>query len=234
MTDFAIWGPIARDDLPGLCDRVCAVLRDNGSGTARCDVAGIEPDAATIDALARLQLAARRLGCQVRLRNAPVELLQLVSFMGLSDVLPDKPPQGGTMATNRKLFVNIAVADLDRSVEFFTKLGFAFDPRFTDETATCMLVGEDAYFMLLTTAKFADFAKKDVGDATTHTAAMYALTAESREEVDRFADLALEAGATPAAEPIDLGFMVGRSFYDLDGHHWEIFWMDPAAAEQTG
>jgi ABC-type transporter Mla MlaB component len=86
--DFAIWGPIARDDLPGLCDRVCALLADNGAGVVRCDIDGVHADAVTVDALARLQLAARRQGCQVRLRNASGELLELVAFMGLRDVLP--------------------------------------------------------------------------------------------------------------------------------------------------
>jgi ABC-type transporter Mla MlaB component len=87
--DFAIRGPIARADLPGLCDRVCALLSESGSGTVLCDVRGVEPDAVTVDALARLQLAARRRQCQVRLRNASDELVELVAFMGLSDVLPD-------------------------------------------------------------------------------------------------------------------------------------------------
>ena len=87
--DFAIWGPIARDDLPGLCDRVCTLLTESGGGDLRCDVTGVDADAVTVDALARLQLAARRQGCQVRLRNASSELLELVAFMGLADVLPD-------------------------------------------------------------------------------------------------------------------------------------------------
>ncbi len=86
---FAVWGPIARADLPGLCDRVCALLGESDVRIALCDVEGVEPDAVTVDALARLQLAARRTGCQVRLRNASAELLELVAFMGLSDVLPD-------------------------------------------------------------------------------------------------------------------------------------------------
>jgi ABC-type transporter Mla MlaB component len=85
---FAVRGPIARDDLPGLSDRVCALLAATGPGTVRCDVHGVEPDAITVDALARLQLAARRHGCQVRLCNASDELLHLVAFMGLADVLP--------------------------------------------------------------------------------------------------------------------------------------------------
>ena len=133
---------------------------------------------------------------------------------------------------NRKMFLNLAVRDLDASVEFFTKLGFAFDERFTDETATCMLVGEDAYVMLLTESKFKEFTKKSISDANAQTEAMVALTVESKDEVDSFADKALAVGATQANEPSDLGFMYGRSFYDLDGHHWEIFWMDPVAVEQ--
>ena len=86
---FAVSGPIARADLPGLCERVCALLATSGAAIALCDVSGVEPDAVTADALARLQLAARRHGCQVRLRSASSELLELLAFMGLRDVLPD-------------------------------------------------------------------------------------------------------------------------------------------------
>jgi ABC-type transporter Mla MlaB component len=88
ILDFAITGPIARSDLPGLCDRVCALLRSERPTIALCDVTGVEPDAVCVDALARLQLAARRHGCVVRLRHATPELLELVAFMGLTDVLP--------------------------------------------------------------------------------------------------------------------------------------------------
>lgn len=87
--DFAIRGPIARDDLPGLCDRVCALLRETGAGVVRVDVGGVDVDAVTVDALARLQLAARRQGSEVRLRHASGDLRDLVAFMGLADVLPD-------------------------------------------------------------------------------------------------------------------------------------------------
>ena len=86
---FAVRGPIARADLPGLCDRVCALLKQSRAAVALCDVDGVEPDAVTVDALARLQLAARRHCCQVRLRGASPALLELVEFMGLRDVLPD-------------------------------------------------------------------------------------------------------------------------------------------------
>lgn len=88
VVDFAISGPIAQADLPGLCDRVCTLLAGSGAGIACCDVRGVEPDAVTVDALARLQLAARRHGCRVRLRHASEELRELVAFMGLTDVLP--------------------------------------------------------------------------------------------------------------------------------------------------
>ena len=86
---FAIYGPIARDDLPGLCDRVCALLSESEAGVAICDVRGVEPDAVTVDALCRLQLAAKRHGCKVRMRHASDELLELVAFMGLTEVLAD-------------------------------------------------------------------------------------------------------------------------------------------------
>ena len=87
---FSISGPITRADLPGLCVRVCTLLNESGAALAFCDVRGVEPDAVTVDALARLQLAARRYACQVRLRHASGELLELVRFMGLSEVLPDR------------------------------------------------------------------------------------------------------------------------------------------------
>jgi ABC-type transporter Mla MlaB component len=85
---FAIWGPIAREDLPGLCNRVCALLADSGASTAVCDVAGVPVDAVTVDALARLQLAAHRRGCGIRLLHSSPPLRELVAFMGLEDVLP--------------------------------------------------------------------------------------------------------------------------------------------------
>jgi len=138
------------------------------------------------------------------------------------------------MASNgsRKMFVNLAVEDLDKSVEFFTKLGFSFDSRFTDEQATCMIVSDEAFVMLLVESRFKDFTKKELADPTTQTEAIVALSAESREQVDELADKALEAGGAPANDPIEMDFMYGRSFQDLDGHLWELIWMDPSALEQ--
>src|SRR3954466_8534497 len=135
------------------------------------------------------------------------------------------------MTTNdtRKLFVNLPVKDLNRSVEFFTKLGFPFNPQFTDEKATCMIVNQDAYVMLLTEAFFKTFTKREICNTSTHTEGLFALSCSSRTEVDDVVNTAIAAGGKNAMEPQDHGFMYGRSFYDLDGHHWEVFWMDPQA-----
>ncbi len=135
-------------------------------------------------------------------------------------------------ATSRLIFVNLAVEELGRSVEFFTALGFTFDPRFTDEHASCMIVSDQAFVMLLVKSRFRDFTKKELADPTTQTEAILALSAESREEVDALAEKALAAGGTPANDPIEMDFMYGRSFQDLDGHLWELIWMDPSALEQ--
>ena len=134
--------------------------------------------------------------------------------------------------TSRKIFVNLAVKELGRSVDFFTKLGFEFDPRFTDEQATCMIVSDDAFVMLLVEDRFKDFTRKDLADPTRQTEAILALSAESRTQVDQLAETALEAGGASANDPMDQGFMYGRSFEDLDGHIWEIIWMDPSAIAQ--
>lgn len=130
-----------------------------------------------------------------------------------------------------KIFVNLPVKNLQASIDFFTKLGFDFDPRFTDENATCMVVGADSYVMLLVERFFATFTPKAVCDASTHTEAIVALSAESRAGVDELAEAALAAGARPSKEPMDQGQMYGRSFQDLDGHVWEVFWMDQAALQ---
>jgi predicted lactoylglutathione lyase len=132
-------------------------------------------------------------------------------------------------ATPHKLFVNIPVNDLQRSIIFFETLGFAFNTQFTDATATCMLVGEDAYFMLLDKARFAGFSKRPMGDPGKETSALFAFSVNSRAEVDEMVNKAVAAGGSHALDPQDHGFMYGRSFYDLDGHHWEVFWMDPSA-----
>ena len=132
---------------------------------------------------------------------------------------------------SRMIFLNLAVTDLDRTVDFFTKLGFSFDPRMTDETATAMIVSDKAFVMLLVEDKFKQFTDKELVDPSSGTEAIVALSAESREQVDELADLALANGGSQAKDPIELDFMYSRSFYDPDGHHWELVWMDPAALE---
>jgi predicted lactoylglutathione lyase len=139
------------------------------------------------------------------------------------------------MASNghRSIYVNLAVEDLARSVAFFTALGFTFDPKLTDESATAMIVNDQATVMLLVRGRFADFTQKELVDATAQTEAVLALSADSREAVDALADAALAAGGSPANEPMEMDFMYGRSFDDPDGHLWEVFWMDMAAAEEA-
>ena len=137
------------------------------------------------------------------------------------------------MPTNRKLFVNLAVEDLDRSIAFFTKLGFEFDEAFSDATATCMLIGQDAYAMLLVKSRFAEFANKQMCDPSTHAETILGISAETHESVDELVATALQAGGTSAGEPQDNGFMYSRIFHDPDGHHWELVWMDPAVIAEA-
>jgi uncharacterized protein len=131
------------------------------------------------------------------------------------------------MAT--KIFVNLPVKNLDRSVEFFTKLGFSFNAQFTDETATCMVVSEDIFVMLLTEAKFKEFTPNPICDATKSTEVLVCLSSESREEVDKMIRNAVAAGGTTYNEPQDYGFMYSHGFQDLDGHIWETMFMEPSA-----
>jgi predicted lactoylglutathione lyase len=132
----------------------------------------------------------------------------------------------------RMLFVNLPVADLARSKAFFAELGFGYDPMFTDESAACMLVGEHAFVMLLSRERFAEFAKLPIADPRTHTPALYCFSVSSRDEVDSVGAAALAAGGTEADDAEDYGFMYSRSFFDPDGHGWQVMWMDRAAAEQ--
>ncbi|MEI5011199.1 VOC family protein [Streptomyces sp. PmtA] len=132
---------------------------------------------------------------------------------------------------SQMIFVNLPVKDLDASKAFWEAVGYTFNPQFTDETAACMVISDTIFAMLLTEARFKDFTKKDVADAATSTEVIVALSAESREKVDRLTDAALAAGGSPANEPQDHGFMYGRSFQDPDHHIWEVVWMDEKAVE---
>ena len=133
---------------------------------------------------------------------------------------------------SRLLFLNLPVADIAASRAFFAELGFDFDEKFCDDGALCMVVSEQAYVMLLQRDRFADFVTKPIADASGETALTACISANDRAEVDALADKALAAGAGRVKDPQDYGFMYQRSFHDLDGHHWEIAWMDPVAVEK--
>lgn len=134
------------------------------------------------------------------------------------------------MATS--IFVNLPVKDLKKSIGFFTRLGFSFNPQFTDETATCMIVGDNIFVMLLTHPKFASFTPKPICDATKSTEVLVCLGLESRDRVDDLVRKAVAAGGSTYNEPQDHGFMYAHGFQDLDGHIWELVYMDPAAIQK--
>ncbi|QMW00742.1 VOC family protein [Spirosoma foliorum] len=135
------------------------------------------------------------------------------------------------MAT--KIFLNLPVKDLNKSVEFFTKLGYSFNAQFTNQDGTCMIISEDIYVMLLVEKFFKSFIKKEIADTSKTTEAIICLSADNREAVDEVVKKAVAAGATTPTEAQDQGFMYSHGFQDLDGHLWEFVYMDPAAVNQA-
>jgi len=131
----------------------------------------------------------------------------------------------------KKIFVNLPVRDLKKSMDFFGKLGFTFNAQFTDETAACMIISEDIYVMLLTENKFKSFTPQPVCDATKSTEVLVCLSAASRNEVNELVRKAVAAGANTYKQPEDHGFMYGHGFQDLDGHIWELAFMEPSAVK---
>ncbi|HZH09572.1 MAG TPA: VOC family protein [Microvirga sp.] len=134
------------------------------------------------------------------------------------------------MAT--KIYVNLPVKDLQRSVRFFTAMGFGLNPQLSDEAAACVAISKDIFAMLLTEAKFREIARRSVADTTRMTEVLTCLSVESRAKVNQLVDIALSQGGKEVREPEEHGFMFGRSFSDLDGHIWEIVTMDQRAMEQ--
>ncbi len=132
---------------------------------------------------------------------------------------------------NPKIFINLHVQDLSKSMDFYTTIGFTNNPQFTDETAACMAFSEEIFVMLLTHNKFKEFTPKQISDATKSTEVMNCLSVESKEAVIDMAEKAINAGGSAVKEPLDYGFMYSKSFNDLDGHIWEILWMDPSKAQ---
>ena len=128
---------------------------------------------------------------------------------------------------HKQIFVNLPVKDLNKTIDFFTKLGFKFNPQFTDKNSTCMIIGENIFAMLLVKKFFKGFIPgKDISDASKSTEALMGITAESREEVDEMIGKVVAAGGKEYRKPSDHGWMYGRAFQDLDGNIWEIFHMD--------
>ena len=131
-----------------------------------------------------------------------------------------------------QIFVNLPVKDLNETVDFFTKLGFAFNPQFTDENATCMIVNNDIFVMLLVEKFFKTFTKKELCDTTKDTEVIVALSTETREKVDQMINKVIEAGGKEHRKPQDHGWMYGRSFEDINGHLWEVIFMDKNALKK--
>ena len=137
-----------------------------------------------------------------------------------------------TTKSPRQIFVNLPVRDLERSMEFFSKLGFEFNRQFTDEKCACMVISETSFVMLLVDTFFKTFTEREIADGTMKTEAILALSCASKAEVDGLAERALAGGGKEVMPPKDHGFMYYRTFYDLDGHHWEMLWMDSKHAEK--
>ena len=133
------------------------------------------------------------------------------------------------MAT--QIFVNLPVKDLDKTKTFFSALGYTFNQQFTNENAACMIISENIYAMLLIEPFFKGFIEKDIVDATKSTEVLIALSTDSRAEVDDLVNKAVAAGGTEPRPAMDHGFMYQRSYNDLDGHIWEVFWMNPEHVE---
>jgi uncharacterized protein len=132
-----------------------------------------------------------------------------------------------------QIFVNLPVKDLSRTVEFFKRLGFTFNPQFTDENATCMIINDNIFVMLLVEKFFKTFTKKEICDTAKDTEVIIALSTESREKVDEMMQNVFDAGGTESRKPQDHGWMYGRSFQDINGHLWEIIYMDEKALKNN-
>ena len=128
---------------------------------------------------------------------------------------------------SRAIFVNLPITDLEKSIGFWKALGFSFNAQFTDDKAACLIFSEQGYAMLLTEPFFRTFTAREICNTRTHCEGLFALSCESRNEVDDLMTKALANGGTEPTKAQELGFMYQRGFDDLDHHHWEIFWMDP-------
>lgn len=134
--------------------------------------------------------------------------------------------------SSNQIFINISVKNIQKSTDFFKQLGFQFNPMFSDETTSCMIIGENIFAMMMEESRFISFTGKKIPDLHTYSETIYALTAQKKEQVDQIVEKAFSLGATKFSEPIDHGFMYVWGFQDLDGHLWEIAFMDPSQLPQ--
>lgn len=133
---------------------------------------------------------------------------------------------------SKNIFINLPVKDLHKSTDFFQALGFEFNPQFTDESTACMIVSDNIFVLIMVEERFKEFSKKEIVDAATSSEAIFCLSAESRDQVDEVVNKALAFGGKSSNDPQDHGFMYGWSFQDLDGHIWEVVYMDESAMNQ--
>lgn len=133
----------------------------------------------------------------------------------------------------KKIFINLPISNLQETMEFFAKLGFTFNQQFTNENATCMILEENIYIMLLVEGYFKTFTSKELINRKTHVGQLLSIPMESKEAVDSFIELAISNGGKRAGNPIDMGFMYQKSFNDINDYTWEIFWMDENHVEKT-
>jgi predicted lactoylglutathione lyase len=133
--------------------------------------------------------------------------------------------------SQQMIFVNLATNDVAASRKFFTELGYSINPQFSTEECACVVISDTIIAMLLSKQRYADFTKKEIADSTKTSEVLICLSSESREKVDELVEKAVAAGGSANEDAQDHGYMYGRSFDDLDGHSWEVVWMDPAAVQ---
>lgn len=134
--------------------------------------------------------------------------------------------------TTKNIFINLSVKDVNKSTNFFNELGFGFNPQFSDDTTSCIIIGDNIFAMIMIEERFKVFSKKEIVDTATSAEAIFSFSAESREQVDEIVNKALSSGGTSFSEPQDHGFMYIWGFQDLDGHLWEVVYMDESAMNE--
>ena len=133
---------------------------------------------------------------------------------------------------SKNIFINLSVKDVNKSTNFFKELGFEFNPQFSDETTSCLIIGDNIFAMIMDEERFKGFTKKEIADTTTSSEVILSFSAESRDQVERIVNKALSSGGKTFSEPIDHGFMYIWGFQDLDGHLWEVTYMDESSLNQ--